>query len=106
MASPVKKRQGSVESPAILIRDETGITELVHPEPIMPSRDSFCHYLPVDDVVVQLGSYLTGAGRVVISPGQPYPPGEHPSLYDLEWKRGRTSGHALAETILSTTAAL
>ncbi len=52
--------------------------------------ESFYHYLPVDDLAMRWGSYLTGAGRGVISPGQPYPPREHPSLYDCEWRHGQT----------------
>ena len=56
----------------------------------MPSRESFYHYLPVDDLAMRWGSYLTGAGRYAFSPGKPYPPPGHPSLYDFEWKRGRT----------------
>ena len=56
----------------------------------MPSRESFYHYLPVDDLAMRWGSYFTGAGRYAFSPGKPYPPPGHPSLYDFEWKRGRT----------------
>ena len=54
------------------------------------SRQSFYHYLPVNDPAMQWGSYFTGAGRSVILPGQPYPPRERPSLYDCEWRHGQT----------------
>ena len=54
------------------------------------SRQSFYHYLPVDDPAMRWGSYPTGAGRSVILPGQPYPPRERPSLYDCEWRHGQT----------------
>jgi len=54
------------------------------------SYDGFYHYPPVDDRAMQWGVYLTGAGRGVIHPGQPYPPRTHPRLYDFQWTRGRT----------------
>ena len=38
------------------------------------------HYLPVDDVMMQLGFYLTGAGRELIGAGQAYPQPTHPVL--------------------------
>ena len=56
----------------------------------MSSSENFYHYLPVDDLAMRWGSYLTGVGRGVIPPGKSYPPREHPSLYDFEWGRGRT----------------
>jgi AraC-like DNA-binding protein len=56
----------------------------------MPSCDNFYHYLPVSDLAMQWGSYLTGAGLCTILPGESYPPRVHPSLYDFEWKQGRT----------------
>ena len=34
--------------------------------------------------------YVTGAGRVVIQPGEHYPPSGHPTLYQFDWLRGRT----------------
>ncbi len=57
----------------------------------MPSfRESFHHYLPVNDEAVKWGLYLTGGGRAHIQAGQDYPPPGHPSLYRFDWRRGRT----------------
>jgi AraC-like DNA-binding protein len=56
----------------------------------MPPCENFYHYLPVSDLAMQWGSYLTGAGFCKMAPGESYPPREHPSLYDFEWKQGRT----------------
>jgi AraC-like DNA-binding protein len=56
----------------------------------MPPSENFYHYLPVSDLAMQWGSYLTGAGLCTIAPGESYPPRVHPSLYDFEWKNGRT----------------
>mgnify|MGYP001078116689 FL=1 len=50
----------------------------------------FYHYLPVNDNAMQWGIYITGAGRGRIPAGQTYPPTGHPSLYQFDWKRGRT----------------
>lgn len=56
----------------------------------MTPYDGFYHYPPVDDLAMRWGVYLTGAGRGIVHPGQPYPPESHPMLYDFQWKRGRT----------------
>ncbi|MCC6124115.1 MAG: AraC family transcriptional regulator [Pirellulales bacterium] len=56
----------------------------------MPPRESFYHYLPVSDLAMHWGSYLTGVGYCTIAPGETYPPRVHPSLYDFGWKQGRT----------------
>jgi AraC-like DNA-binding protein len=56
----------------------------------MGSDEAFHHYLPVDDQAIQWGIYVTGAGRDVIQPGQPYPPPGHPGPYDFRWQLGRT----------------
>jgi len=50
----------------------------------------FYHYLPVNDDAMRWGLYVTGAGRGRILMEQPYPPEGHPSLYQFDWKRGRT----------------
>lgn len=52
--------------------------------------EAFHHYLPVDDRSIDWGIYVTGAGRVAIRPGQPYPPPGHPGPYDFRWQLGRT----------------
>ena len=74
----------------------------------MSDSESFHHYLPVDDQSIDWGIYVTGAGRVVIRPGQPYPPPGHPGPYDFRWQLGRTlpefqvllvtDGHGLFES--------
>ncbi len=56
----------------------------------MSDSESFHHYLPVDDQSIDWGIYVTGAGRVAIRPGQPYPPPGHPGPYDFRWQLGRT----------------
>jgi AraC-like DNA-binding protein len=52
--------------------------------------DAFFHYLPVNEETMTWGMYVTGAGRVVIRPGERYPPSGHPTLYQFDWARGRT----------------
>ena len=56
----------------------------------MQCPETFYHYLPVDDRAISWGAYLTGAGRSFTGPGQAYPRGVHPQLYDFSWERGRT----------------
>ena len=56
----------------------------------MSTYEGFYHYPPVDDVAIEWGVYVTGAGRGVIRPGQRYPPQGHPLLYEFDWRRGRT----------------
>jgi AraC-like DNA-binding protein len=56
----------------------------------MTDQYELYHYLPVDDRTMQWGIYVTGAGRAHIAAGQVYPPTGHPSLYQFDWKRGRT----------------
>ena len=51
---------------------------------------SFYHYLPVADDAMDWGLYVTGGGRGRIPARQNYPPAGHPSLYQFDWKRGRT----------------
>ena len=50
----------------------------------------FYHYLPVSDDAIDWGIYVTGVGRGRIPARQVYPPSGHPSLYQFDWKRGRT----------------
>lgn len=57
---------------------------------VMSHEDAFFHYLPVSDETMSSGIYVTGAGRAVIRPGEKYPLGGHPLLYQFEWSRGRT----------------
>lgn len=56
----------------------------------MGREDAFFHYLPVNEESITWGMYVTGAGRVVIEPGEHYPPSGHPTLYQFDWLRGRT----------------
>lgn len=51
---------------------------------------SFYHYLPVADDAMDWGLYVTGGGRGRIPPCQNYPPAGHPTLYQFDWRRGRT----------------
>ncbi|MGC4014726.1 MAG: AraC family transcriptional regulator [Luteolibacter sp.] len=48
------------------------------------------HYLPIPDELLHSGMYVTSVGRSVVSPGQIYPVGRHPSLYHFSWEEGRT----------------
>jgi AraC-like DNA-binding protein len=59
-------------------------------ERVMAEREFFFHYLPVTDLAIRWGDYLTGAGIGRTLPGQPYPQEGHPTLYDFRWERGRT----------------
>lgn len=56
----------------------------------MTAPYEFYHYLPVNDDAMYWGIYVTGAGRGRIPAGHVYPPTGHPSLYQFDWKRGRT----------------
>lgn len=47
------------------------------------------HYLPVNDVAMRWGIYLTGIGRAMVPPGSAYPPHAHPRLYSFHWDMGR-----------------
>jgi AraC-like DNA-binding protein len=52
--------------------------------------DYVFHYLPVSNLAMKWGFYLTGAGRACIQPGTVYPASGHPSLYQFNWNSGRT----------------
>lgn len=56
----------------------------------MQAGKDFFRYLPVDEASMRWGAYVTGAGRVTISPCEEYPPRGYPALYDFDWQRGRT----------------
>lgn len=56
----------------------------------VPANESVFHYLPVSSVEVGWGAYLAGIGRVLVHPGEKYPPNDHPRLYRLGWRSGRT----------------
>jgi AraC-like DNA-binding protein len=56
----------------------------------MLDQYEFYHYLPVTDDAMDWGLYVTGAGRGRIPARQSYPPAGHPSLYQFDWRRGRT----------------
>ncbi|MBB5343372.1 AraC family transcriptional regulator [Tunturibacter empetritectus] len=47
------------------------------------------HYFSVSRKDRAWGLYLTGTGRIIVRPRQPYPPPGHPAGYDFDWKRGR-----------------
>ena len=51
------------------------------------------HYCPIGQVQRRFGIYVTGAGKEVTKPGEPYPHDYHSSDYYFTWKNGR----ALAE---------
>jgi AraC-like DNA-binding protein len=55
----------------------------------MEMSDYLSHYLPISDLAMKWGFYLTGGGKGTIAPGAPYPSTSHPSLYQLQWNRGR-----------------
>jgi AraC-like DNA-binding protein len=56
----------------------------------MSGQEAFHHYLPVNEQAISWGVYLTGTGRSVAAPGEPYPLAGHPQLYDFSWEHGRT----------------
>jgi AraC-like DNA-binding protein len=56
----------------------------------MGNAYEFYHYLPVNDDAMRWGIYITGAGRGSIPVQQAYPSEGHPSLYQFNWKQGRT----------------
>ena len=47
------------------------------------------HYCPISQVQRRFGVYLTGAGREITHPGEPYPHDYHSSDYYFTWKNGR-----------------
>ena len=47
------------------------------------------HYCPIGQVQRQFGIYVTGAGKEVTKPGEPYPHAYHSSDYYFTWKNGR-----------------
>ena len=47
------------------------------------------HYCPIGQVQRQFGIYVTGAGKEVTKPGEPYPYAYHSSDYYFTWKNGR-----------------
>jgi AraC-like DNA-binding protein len=56
----------------------------------MQRLENYFRYIPVRQRDVQWGLYVTGAGCTSILPGDPYPPKNHPELYDFRWESGRT----------------
>ena len=71
-------------------------------------RASYHHYLPVSETIFDGGLYVTSVGEMHVGTGEPYPPAQHPSLYQFTWQEGRTlpefslmlitSGHGDFET--------
>ena len=47
------------------------------------------HYCPIGQIQRQFGVYITGAGKEVTKPGEPYPHAYHSSDYYFTWKNGR-----------------
>ena len=56
----------------------------------MTGQQAFHHYLPVNEQAIGWGAYLTGVGRSIAAPEEPYPLAGHPQLYDFSWEKGRT----------------
>jgi AraC-like DNA-binding protein len=53
--------------------------------------DYISHYLPVSELAMKWGFYVTGMGQGRIEPGMAYPAHQtHPSLYQFSWNLGRT----------------
>ncbi|EMI42827.1 helix-turn-helix domain-containing protein [Rhodopirellula sp. SWK7] len=55
----------------------------------MNQYEGYYHYLPVDDIAMSWGVYLTGLGSGRAPAGETYPPKGHPGLYSFRWARGR-----------------
>lgn len=56
----------------------------------MERQEGFFRFLPLDERATSCELYLTGAGKMVIRPGEKYPPSGPPMLYHFDWVRGRT----------------
>ena len=54
----------------------------------MPAMNKI-HYCPIGQVQRQFGIYITGAGKEVTNPNEPYPHAYHSSDYFFTWKNGR-----------------
>lgn len=54
------------------------------------ARTTHFRYLPVSQADIDWGMYVTTVGYSVIPPHSPYPPGQHPRLYEFSWENGRT----------------
>lgn len=48
------------------------------------------HYCPISFLQQRFGMYVTGAGREITNPGEPYPHAYHSSDYYFTWQNGRT----------------
>lgn len=53
------------------------------------SKDHQFAYVPVTNTLIQLGLYLTGAGKGIVAQQAAYPHQSHPELYNFSWKSGR-----------------
>jgi len=58
--------------------------------PAMERQEGFFRFLPLDECATSCDVYVTGAGKMVIRPGEKYPPTGPPTLYHFDWVRGRT----------------
>jgi AraC-like DNA-binding protein len=47
------------------------------------------YYLPASGKISSCGFYVTSIGQARTNPGMPYPPVQHPSLYQFKWESGR-----------------
>lgn len=56
----------------------------------MERQEGFFRFLPLDERATSCELYLTGAGKMVVRPGDKYPPSGPPMLYHFDWVRGRT----------------
>ena len=56
----------------------------------LPAPATFHHYLPISEAIFDGGVFITSVGAGQVAPGDRYPPVGHPSLYDFNWKEGRT----------------
>lgn len=56
---------------------------------MITENENRIHYCPIGVPQRRFGAYVTGAGREVTNPGEPYPHDYHSSNYYFTWEKGR-----------------
>ena len=59
------------------------------PAPANSKNFVFFRYFKIDRRARQWGLYVTTCGESRVAPYQPYPPVEHPPVYNFDWQHGR-----------------
>lgn len=58
-------------------------------ETMITENENRIHYCPIGVPQRRFGAYVTGAGREITNPGEPYPHDYHSSDYYFTWEKGR-----------------